>query len=97
MDNFDRFGKNVTCSFEAIVREAKRKDCWDLDRSIRVMKRSMESVRREAKYGDATNEFDDKYKCEECGEMTVLKPKNGYEYDRIVTKCCGTRNYKSSN
>ena len=97
VDNFDRFGKNVTASFEAIVREARGSKRCDMDRSIRVMERFMESVRREAKYGDSSNEFDDKYKCEECGEMTVLKPKNGYEYDRIVTKCCGTRNYKSSN
>ena len=86
MDNFNRFGKNVTASFEAIVREARNSKRCDMDRSIRVMERFMESVRRDVKRGDSSNEFDDKYKCGECGGMTVLKPKNGYDFDRIVTK-----------
>ena len=94
MDNFDRYGKNVTASFEVIVREARGSKRCDIDRSIRVMERFMKSVHSRVKEGDALNNFDDEVKCGECGEMTVLKPKGGFQYDRIVTKCCGTRDYK---
>ena len=60
MDNFNRFGKNVTASFEAIVREARNSKRCDMDRSIRVMERFMDSVRRDVTRGASSIEFDDK-------------------------------------
>ena len=94
MDNYDRFGKSVTASYEAIRMKAISDSSIHMQRNIRVMDRFMEAMRRDVNQANTTNEFDDKYHCDDCGKKTVLKPKRGFQFDRIVSKCCGTRNYK---